>query len=262
MNDRIPLPSDQERRNAIRRIAAQGLPPRQPLWRQLSLATLFFGVGDSLRLGALLFVLGLCPAALAAKCLESSGISCYPPGDPMAVFNGLPPEGLAPLVVLTAPLLYAILQALTTWQEQLQGTLEWKQTCLITLDVLLALRTAVFGAAAAALCVPMDYLFWQLMGAQQGAFFWMLGASYACLFLYAALLLFLPNGRNRLAFPALWLFLGAALTQFRLGSLVLLRTPALVWFLLAAGALGVFLERLRRILLASQKGGYIDGTVC
>ncbi len=259
MNDRIPLPSPQEREAAIRRIAAQGLSPRQPLWRRLSPEVLFFGVQDSLRLGGLLFLLGLLPAALAANYLAYSGTAYYPPGDPLAAFNGLPPEGLAPLVVLTAPLLYATLQALTTWQERLQGTLEWKRTCLITPELLLSLRTAVFGGAAAVLCLPMNYLFWQLMG-EQGSFFWMLGASYACLFLYAALTLFL--GQDSLALPALWLFLGVAITQFKLVALLLLRTPALVCFLFAAGALGLFLYRLRRTLSAAQKGGRLDGTVC
>ena len=168
MNDRIPLPSPQARAAAIRRRAAQGLSPRRRRWRRLApgglwggvgvrlrLEVLFFGVQDSLRLGGLLFLLGLLPAALAANYLAYSGTAYYPPGDPLAAFNGLPPEGLAPLVVLTAPLLYATLQALTTWQERLQGTLEWKRTCLITPELLLSLRTAVFGGAAAVLGLPV-----------------------------------------------------------------------------------------------------------
>lgn len=259
MYDRIPRPSPRERAAAIQRIAAQGLVPRPPLWRRLSPEVLFFGVRDSLILSGLLFVLGLLPAAAAAKGLAGCGETLYPPGDPLAAFNGLPPEGLAPLVVLTAPLLYAALQALTLWQEQLQGTLEWKRSCLITPDVLLALRTAVFGACAAAVCVPVNYLFWRLMG-RQGSFFWMLGAAYACLFLYAALTLLLGR-RNSLTLPALWLLSGVGLSQWKLGSLLLLRTPALVCFLLAAGALGLFLFRLHRILSAAQKGGLIDGTI-
>lgn len=260
MYDKIPLPTPQERARAIQAIAAQGLAPRQPLWRRLSLDVLFFGVRDSLLLGGLLFALGLCPAALAAKYL-GSGTAYYPPGDPLAPFNGLPPAGLAPLVVLTAPLFYAALQALTTWQERLQGTLEWKKACLITPEVLLALRTAVFGGCAAVLCVPMNALFWQLMG-REGSLFWMLGASYACLFLYAAATLLLPRGQDSLALPLLWLLFGVALAQWKLGALLLLRIPALACCLLAAGALGLCLYRLRRIVAAAQKGGAIHGTVC
>ncbi len=259
MNDRIPLPTPQEREAAIRRIAVQGLAPRQPLWRRLSLEVLFFGVRDSLILGGLLFLLGFVLAAVTARLLANSGGSHYPPGDPLAPFNGLPPEGLAPLVVLTAPLLYGALQGLTTWQERLQGTLEWKRSCLITPELLLALRTAVFGGAAAGVCVPMNYLFWRLMG-EQGSLFWMLGASYACLFLYAAGTLFL--GQGSLALPALWLLFGVVLARWRLAALLLLSTPALLCFLIAAVALGLFLARLHRILSAAQKGGHLDGTVC
>ena len=75
-------------------------------------------------------------------------------------------------------------------------------------------------------------------------------------------MLFRSLGQDSLALPALWLFLGVALTRFKLAALLLLRTPALVSFLFAAGALGLFLYRLRRTLSAAQKGGRLDGTVC
>lgn len=58
-----------------------------------------------------------------------------------------------------------------------------------------------------------------------------------------------------LAAPALWLALGAALLWWEEGAALLLRVPALVFFLLALAGLALFLRELKRYLTCSIEGG-------
>lgn len=232
----IPMPTEEERRRAVRTVVDAGLPP--PAGRLLGdipLSVLFFGVGDCLFLAVL--ITGLCFVPLA-----------------VAVFQKSP---LAPLLFLLSPLLYASLQFLTMWKEFSTGTLEWKQTCRISFRALTALRMLVFGGASVAVCVPADVLLWEL-SLHRVALPWMLGVSFSSLFLYAAWSLFCQRLRRRegmLAAPALWLALGAVLLCWEEGAALLLRIPALVFFLLALAGLALFLTELRRHLTRPIEGG-------
>lgn len=230
----IPMPSEEERRQAIRAVVDEGLPSPGKRW-EIPLSVLFFGVGDCLFLAVL--ITGICFVPLA-----------------VAVFQRSP---LAPLLFLLSPLLYASLQFLTMWKEFSTGTLEWKQTCRIPFRVLTALRMLVFGGVSVMVCVPADMLLWELSH-RRAALPWMLGVSFSSLFLYAALSLFCQRFRRRemmLAAPALWLALGAILLCWEEGAALLLRVPALVFFLLALTGLALFLGELKHDLIRPIEGG-------
>lgn len=232
----IPMPTEEERRRAIRAVAEAGLPPPAGrLLREIPLAALFFGVGECLFLAVL--ITGVCFVPLA-----------------VAVFQKAP---LAPLLFLLSPLLYAALQFLTMWKEFMTGTLEWKQTCRVPFRVLTALRMLVFGGASVAVCVPANVLLWRL-SLRSAALPWMLGLSFSSLFLYAALSLSCQRFRRReamLAVPALWLILGTVLLCWEDGTALLLRVPAFVFFLLALAGLALFLMEMKQYLTRSIEGG-------
>lgn len=230
----IPMPNEEERRRAVRAIVDEGLPPQGKRW-EIPLSVLFFGVGDCLFLAVL--ITGICFVPLAA-----------------AVFQRSP---LAPLLFLLSPLLYASLQFLTMWKEFSTCTLEWKQTCRIPFRALTALRMLVFGGVSVMVCVPADVLLWEL-SRHRAALPWMLGVSFSSLFLYAALSLFCQRFRRRemmLAAPALWLALGILLLCWEEGAALLLRVPALVFFLLALAGLGLFFRELKHDLIRPIEGG-------
>ena len=170
----IPMPTTAQRDRAVAAILAQGLPPREPLGkrilrtaRTLPPSVLFFGVGDCLFLAVLLALVCLTPAAWAVAQREA----------------------LPSLLFLFSPALYALLQGLTQWKEEMSHMLEWKQACRISLPTLTAWRMLVFGGVAVVLCVPGNLLLWQLRGGQD-SLLWMLALSFSSLFLYAALSLF------------------------------------------------------------------------
>lgn len=210
MDERIPRPTPEERTRSIRRVLDEGLP--RPARRTLPLSALFFGVEDCLFLSALLAGLGLIPAVASA--------------------GKIPAAVLPALLFLTSPALYALPHMLTWWKDRMSGTLEWKRACRILPGQILALRMLVFGAAAVAVSVPSAVLYWAVSGCRL-SLPWLLGLSFSSLFLYASLSLSLLR-RNRLLLPpALWLLLGLVLLRWERGGELLLRVPALVFFLLA-----------------------------
>lgn len=240
--DRIPMPTEAEKARAIGAILEAGLsqavkPGLRPgqMLCGLPLSALFFGVGDCLFLAALLTALCLIPAA-AAVSLRAS---------------------LAALLFLLSPLLYASLQLLTMWKDAASGTLEWKQTCRVSLRKLTALRMLLFGGANLAGCVPMNVLLWSVSG-RQLTLPWMLGLSFASLFLYAGLSLLFQRLRRRgalLAAPLLWGLLGLFLLCCPRAAALLPRVPAAALFLLAAAGLAFCLRELNRHIQYPREGG-------
>ena len=143
------------------------------------------------------------------------------------------------------------------WKELSTGTLEWKQTCRIPLRALTALRMLVFGGVSVMVCVPADMLLWEL-SRHRVALPWMLEVSFSSLFLYAALSLSCQRLHRRemmLAAPAFWLALGVFLLCWEEGAALLLRIPALVFFLLALDGLALFLGELKHDLIYPIEGG-------
>lgn len=244
----IPLPTRAEKDQAISFILDTGLPQAQRaripwahLFSELPLSVLFFGVGDCLFLAALLTALCLVPAAAAAA-------------------REISP---APLLFLLSPLLYALLQLLTMWKDTMSRTLEWKQTCRVSLRMLTALRMLVFGGVSVAVCVPVNVLLWSVSG-RRFPLLWMLGLSFSSLFLYAALTLCCQRLRPRwasFAAPLFWVLLGIFLMCWPYASAFLAEIPTAVFFLLTAGSLIFDLSELKRTILFSVQGGIRDA-VC
>ena len=234
-HDHIPMPGPVERKASIGWVLDEGLAPARPGWRSLPLCALVFGVEDCLFLAVLL---GVMPALLA-----------FVPADNLAAL-------LPVILFLSSPLLYAAAHGLTMWKESLSGTLDWKRTCRMPLQTLMALRMLLFGGAAVLVCVPVNLLLWQASGGEMplGR---VLGGSFSSLFLHAALSL--ACGRMKLGpvIPAaLWVVLGLV---FLAGGtfLPLEAVPTAVFFLLAGAGLAFCVGQLRVMLRKPDKGGYI-----
>lgn len=242
----IPMPTTAQRDRAVAAILAQGLPPREPLGkrilrtaRTLPPSVLFFGVGDCLFLAVLLALVCLTPAAWAVAQREA----------------------LPSLLFLFSPALYALLQGLTQWKEEMSHMLEWKQVCRISLPTLTAWRMLVFGGVAVVLYVPGNLLLWQLRGGQD-SLLWMLAVSFSSLFLYAALSLFCQRRggkRGALLPPLVWVAVGLFPLGWPPAEDWLLRVPAAVFLLLAAAGLGGFLWQIRHTLLLAPDGIHMEG---
>ena len=234
-HDRIPMPGAMERKASIRRVLDKGLAPVRPGWRSLPLYALVFGVEDCLFLGVLL---GVMPVLLA-----------FAPADNLAAL-------LPVILFLSSPLLYTAAHGLTMWKESLSGTLDWKMTCRMPLQTLMALRMLLFGGAAVLVCVPVNLLLWQAGGGEMplGR---VLGVSFSSLFLHAALSLACRRMKWGPVIPAaLWAVLGLFFLD-RGTVLPLDEIPTAVFFLLAGAGLAFCVEQLRVILRRPGKGGFI-----
>lgn len=221
----IPMPTPAERAASIQSILDEGLPEaRRPA---LPLSALFFGVEDCLFLSALLALLGWVPALASAR--------------------QAPTGSLPALLFLASPALYALPHLLTLWKDAMSGTLEWKRSCRLSLGRLLALRMLAFGGTAAVVSVPAAAVYWAASG-RRLSLVWLLGLSFSSLFLYAALSLPLLRRRAALVPPALWLGIGLVLLRWEAGGALLLRVPALVFFLAAGLGLGYCLRTLSGML--------------
>lgn len=234
-HDHIPVPTPMERKASIRRVLDEGLAPARPGWRKLPLYALVFGVEDCLFLGVLL---GVLPVLLAFAPAES--------------FAG----HLAAVLFLTSPLLYASAHGLAMWKESLSGTLDWKRTCRLPLQTLMALRMLLFGGTAVLVCVPVNLLLWQAGGGEMplGR---VLGVSFSSLFLHAALSLACRRMKWGPVVPvALWTALGLFFLNGG-PALPLEEVPTAVFFLLAGAGLVFCAGQLRVMMRRPDKGGFI-----
>lgn len=230
--NRIPMPSRAERDTAIRTILDGALPPARQSWRSLPLSALVFGVEDCLFLALLLSLLPLGFALV--------------PGESLA-------ELLGGVLFLASPLLYLLAHGLTMWKESLCGTLDWKRTCRLPLQKLMALRMMLFGSAAVLVCVPVDLVLWQVSGHVM-TLSRTLALSFSSLFLHAALSMACRGFRWGPAIPAAaWALGGTVLLQG--GQSLLLEIPTAVFFMLAGAGLAGCLSQLRAMLRNPNKGG-------
>lgn len=239
----IPMPTTAEKDAAVARILDEGLPARPGLWHMLTetlqavgLRTLFFGEADCLFLSVLFLVLCLLPAAAAAA-----------------------RQGpLGPALFLLSPALYAALHLLTAWKEVQSGTLEWRQSCRISLRTMTALRMLVFGSVSVLVCVPANLLLWCL-AEREISLSWMVALSVSSLCLYGALSLYCLRLRGMaglLTAPAVWTALGGVLLLWERAARWLNGVPAALFCLLTTAALVLYFTELRRFCRRTE-GGYI-----
>ena len=239
----IPMPTQQEKQRAISQILDAGLlrpvSLRRELWDILRVAgvhTLFCGVGDCLALAVLVWVLGLFPASFLAS------------------YTG----GLAQVLLLMSPLLYAALSLLTTWKDVQTGIREWTWTFRISSRMVNALRMLCFGAASVLVCVPANLLVW-IMSGRLYSLSWMLSLSLSGLFLYGALSLFclrLRGAAGTLAAPAVWLAAGMVPILWPTAAEWLNTVPTVVFCLLCGAALALYLAELRCFCRRCVEGGF------
>ena len=240
--DTIPMPTAAEKDAAVAQILDAGLPVQPGLLRGLAetlqavgLRSLFFGEADCLFLSVLFLVLCLLPTAAAA------------------VQQG--PVG--PALFLLSPALYAALHLLTAWKEAQSGTLEWRQTCRVSLRVMTALRMLVFGGVSVLVCVPVSLLLWYLAGGQV-SFSWLAALSVSGVCLYGLLALYCLRLRGMaglLTAPAVWTALGIVPLLWERAARWLDRVPAVLFCLLAAAALTLYIMELRRFCRRCAEGG-------
>ncbi len=241
-NQKIPMPTEAEKQQAIARILDAGLPRRTALGRDLwevlqrvGPRALLFGVGDCLALSLLIWALCLLPALFVASSTGS----------------------LAPALFLFSPLLYAALSLLTAWKDLQTGIWEWTWTFQISARMVVALRMLGFGGVSVLLCVPANGALWLLTG-QERSFGWMLALSLASLFLYGALSLLgqrLRGPAGWLAAPAGWVLLGLVPLIWPRAAEWLTAVPTVVFCLLAAAGITMYLLELRRFCRRPMEGG-------
>ena len=232
MDEKIPMPTGEERQAAIRRIVELSGVEQRARRRSIPLSVVFFGVEDCLFLPVLAALLCLIPGAAIARF------------DPMA-----------PMLFLFSPALYAALHLLTAWKDTASGVAEWRRSCKLSACTLLALRMLVFGGLAVIVCVPANILLWLTSG-QSWSLAWMLGLSFSSLFLYAALTLFCLRFRRGMVLPpAFWGVTGLLLLVWERGGELLFRVPVLVLFFLSAAGLAYCVLTLERMLRYPNRGG-------
>lgn len=232
MDEKIPMPTGEERQAAIRRIVELSVAEQRARRRSVPLSVVFFGVEDCLFLPVLAALLCLIPGAAIARF------------DPVA-----------PLLFLFSPALYAALHLLTAWKDTMSGVAEWRRSCRLSACTILALRMLVFGGLTVIVCVPADILLWLTSG-RNCSLPWMLGLSFSSLFLYAALTLFCLRLRRGIVVPpTMWGTLGLLLAVWEGSSQLLLQIPVLVLFFLAAAGLTCCLHILGRMLRYPNRGG-------
>lgn len=240
----IPMPTAAEKDDAVARILDAGLPVRRDLRHTLretlqavGWRALFFGTADCLFLAALFLILCLLPAAAAAARQGTVG----------------------PVLFLLSPALYAALHLLTAWKEVQSGTLEWRQTCRISLGTMTALRMLVFGSASVLVCVPANLLLWYLAGGEV-SFFWMVALSVSSLCVYGVLSLYCLRLRGiagLLTAPAAWSALGIVPLLWERAARWLNGVPTVLFCLLTAAALTLYFTELRRFCRRCAEGGSI-----
>lgn len=237
----IPMPTEAEKDAAVAQILNAGLPVQSGLWHTLmetlqavGLRTLFFGEADCLFLSALCLLLCLLPAAAAAARQGPVG----------------------PVLFLLSPALYAALHLLTGWKEAQSGTLEWRQTCRISLRTMTALRMLVFGSVSVLACVPADWLLWYLAGGEV-SLLWMMALSVSSLCLYGALSLYCLRLRGMaglLTAPAVWSALGTVPLLWERAARWLNGVPTVLFCVLTAAALVLYVTELRRFCRRTEGG--------
>ena len=241
-HEKIPMPTEAEKRRAIARILDAGLPPRPSLGRELlktlravGAPALFFGTWDCLALSLLIWALCLLPALFVASSTGS----------------------LAPALFLFSPLLYAALSLLTAWKDLQTGIWEWTWTFRVSARMVAALRMLGFGGVSVLVCVPANLLLWVLTGREM-SLGWMLALSLASLFLYGALSLLcqrLQGTAGWLAAPVCWILLGLVPLIWPRAAEWLTAVPTVVFCLLAAAGITLYLMELRRFCRRPMEGG-------
>ena len=166
---------------------------------------------------------------------------------------------LGPALFLLSPALYAALHLLTTWKEAQSGTLEWRQTCRVSLRATTALRMLIFGGVSVLTCVPANLLLWHLAGGRI-SLSWMVALSVSSLCLYGALSLYclrLRGAAELLAAPAVWAALGIVPLLWERAAQWLDGVPTVLFCLLSAAALALYFTELRRFCRRCAEGGTI-----
>ena len=155
------------------------------------------------------------------------------------------------------PLLYAALFLLTGWKNLQAGIWEWTWTFQISARMVAALRMLCFGGLSVLACVPANLALWALTGREM-PLGWMLALSLASLFLYGALSLLCQRLRgpaSLLGAPTGWVLLSLVPLIWPRAAEWLTAVPTLVFCLLAAAGITMYLLELRRFCRRPMEGG-------
>ena len=164
---------------------------------------------------------------------------------------------LAPALFLFSPLLYAALSLLTAWKNLQTGIWEWTWTFQVSARMVAALQMLCFGGVSVLVCVPANMLLWTFTG-QEMPLGWMLALSLASLFLYGALSLLCQRLRGPagwLAAPVCWATLGLVPLIWPRAAEWLTAVPTVLFCLLAAAGITLYLLELRCFCRRPMEGG-------
>ena len=145
----------------------------------------------------------------------------------------------------------------SAWKNLQTGIWEWTWTFQVSARMVAALQMLCFGGVSVLVCVPANMLLWTFTG-QEMPLGWMLALSLASLFLYGALSLLCQRLRGPagwLAAPTGWVLMGLIPLIWPRTAEWLTAIPTVVFCLLAAAGITLYLLELRCFCRRPMEGG-------
>lgn len=171
MNDKfnIPMPTEDEKDAAVRRIVAAGikhsglLSQLTEIYRALGLRCIFWDTADCFAIAIISFV---CAVASLSVCYTDNAIA---------------------VLFAVSPVFYVVLTIAVQWKEHMTGLYELKMTCKYTIQKVTAFRMSCFLAAGLPTCGVLAAVFEATM--YNGDFIRLLLISVCSMFLCAVIMM-------------------------------------------------------------------------
>lgn len=190
----IDFPSDDEVNKSIDYILDRGLEKKQSLYFQLidlikmPIETLVFGIEDCIVISLSIYLL----ITFLFTCISFENIS------------------FVPIFFIISPSIFSLIMNLTFWKDKMNKTMEWKWVCKIDYKSMTLARMFKFGLFTMVTNVITNIYIWFISGKNIN-FLWITSLSFASLFLFSFISLYLLNKNIRHGFiisSLLWIILG------------------------------------------------------
>ena len=237
--ERIAMPTEEEINGSIDFILSQGMNARSPIrLNMLSPRQLIFGIEDCVVIAVMAYVLL------------------------MAMFSFLALKGvpLIPMVFLLSPLLFAGMLYLSMWKDIMNKTVEWKQACRINYKLITVHRMILFGGASLIMNAGYNLILWNACR-RSIDFLWILSFSFASLFLYGLLSLWLMNKNMKFGIvilTAVWAIISGSMFMFENIMTLVTGIPLLALVIDSLCLVGGVLYQINEYMHSPMKGDFIN----